>query len=234
MKPHDLDPLDEDLAALLAAERRRPPAPRDARARVLGRVIATVGPGGGGSPPTGHGPPPATPAAPGGLLLKPLLVGAALGSVVAAVIVTRPDPGAPPRPAAPASFEAPAPSPRPEGTAGPAAAAPPAAPPAPSAAPAPTGPAAHDESLAAERRLLDGAYAALAAGRSAAAFDALEDHARTFPRGKLGEEREALWIRALARAGRSEEARERAAQFRATHPHSLLLPSIEETVGTIP
>jgi hypothetical protein len=229
--PADLEPLDGELADLLGAERRRPPAPADVRARVRGRVMTTVGPGGGGSPPPGRGPPPATPA---GLLVKPLLLGAALGSVVGVFIVTRPEPADAPRPAVTASFQAVVPSSRPAGTDVPAVTAPLAAVPAPVATAHPGAVASREESLAAERRVLDEAQRALADGRSAAAFEALAEHARMFPRGRLAEEREGLWIRALARAGRMDEARDRATRFRAIYPHSILLPAIDETLGTIP
>ncbi|MFT3768137.1 MAG: hypothetical protein QM820_22020 [Minicystis sp.] len=242
MSPPDLEPLDADLDALLASERDRPKAAPDVHARVLGRVMTTIGsggPGGGSSP----GAPPAG-AGFGGALAKPILLGAALGSIVAGVIVTRPDPidaqpaavittVEPRPPAAPSVVPAPEPvaataSPVPEhaGAAG----APPSSPRARASVEEP----GRDESLAAERRLLDEAQRALAEGRSAAAQEALDRHAREFPRGRLGEEREALSIRALARAGRMEEARARADRFRAAHPRSILLPAIEATVGTIP
>jgi hypothetical protein len=102
----------------------------------------------------------------------------------------------------------------------------------------PSSPSAHepgrDTSLSAERRLLDEAQRALAEGRGSAALDAIDRHERAFPRGRLAEEREGLAVRALARAGRADEARARAARFRAAHPDSILLPAIDAAVGTNP
>jgi hypothetical protein len=53
-------------------------------------------------------------------------------------------------------------------------------------------------------------------------------------RGRLAEEREALRIRALAAAGRSHDARARAAAFRARFPRSLFLPVVDQVLGSIP
>lgn len=235
MNHPDLEPLDADLDALLEAERSRPPVAPQVHDRVLQQVLATLGTGGGGggsAPPRGA--PPTAPAGAGlgGLLAKPILIGAALGGVVATTIVARPAPVT----TAPAAIVA---------TVSPVARAAPID--APSAPPSPspvepdhagaTGGSAssgRDTILAAERRLLDEAQRALAEGRTAAALEALDHHDRAFPRGRLGEEREALTIRALARAGRVDEARARADRFRAAHPRSILLPAVDATVGTIP
>jgi hypothetical protein len=240
MSPPDLEPLDADLAALLDAERARPDAARAAQGRVLARVMASVGPGGGGPPHDGGG----GGAAPGGMapgaagagaggLLKSILIGLALGSVVAAGIVTRPDP----QPAAPAieasvPVEA-TPAKRLEAS-GDDAGAPEVAAPAPRAFASASASAGRDGSLGAERLLLDEAQHAVSQGHSAAAFAALERHVAEFPRGRMSEEREAIWIRALAGAGRIDEARERAARFRRGYPRSMLVPALESIVGTIP
>ncbi|APR85801.1 Hypothetical protein A7982_11150 [Minicystis rosea] len=241
MSRPDLEPLDADLDALLAAERDRPPAAPDAHDRVLARVMTTLGPGGGSPPPAGA--PPGSSGL-GSLLTKPILLGAALGSIVAAVIVTRPDvASAPPvvviATAEPITSASPITAPALHPTTEPLPAPPPAG---AGAGGAPSLPrprafadeSARDASLAAERRLLEEALRALGEGRSAAALELLERHVREFPRGRLGEEREALFVRALARAGRVEEARARASHFRASHPNSILLPAIEATLGPIP
>lgn len=81
--------------------------------------------------------------------------------------------------------------------------------------------AQRDVDLAAERALVDRARTALTRGQPAAALEALDSHAKTFPRGRLTEEREALAIDALARAGRTQEAATRADRFRATWPNSV-------------
>lgn len=77
--------------------------------------------------------------------------------------------------------------------------------------------------LAAERRLIDSARAALAAGRPEPALQALETHARRHPGGALAEERDALRIEALIGAGRESEAAEAARQFASARPTSLYL-----------
>jgi len=94
--------------------------------------------------------------------------------------------------------------------------------------------AGHDASLAAERALLEVARNAVARKESAAAFEALGRHAREFPRGRLSEEREGLWIRALIGAGRTDEARQRASRFKKSFPRSMLIPAFESALGTIP
>ena len=91
-----------------------------------------------------------------------------------------------------------------------------------------------DGSLAAERRLLDAARAALVAGDRAAGLDLLTKHARTFPRGVLAEEREALTIDAFVASGRCDEARRRAEGFRSRYPGSLFAPSVAAALAAIP
>jgi hypothetical protein len=54
------------------------------------------------------------------------------------------------------------------------------------------------------------------------ALATLDEYARAFPRGALGEEAEILRLSALAAAGSGEEAAARAAAFLAAHPHSPL------------
>ncbi len=54
-----------------------------------------------------------------------------------------------------------------------------------------------------------------------------DEAARDFQRGTLSEEREALAVRALAQAGRRDEAATRAARFKVRYPRSLLLPVVE-------
>jgi outer membrane protein assembly factor BamD (BamD/ComL family) len=75
--------------------------------------------------------------------------------------------------------------------------------------------------LAAERALVDRARAALGRGQSKDALDALDAHAARYPRGRLSEEREALAVDALARAGRTDAARGCAAEFRSAYPNSV-------------
>ena len=92
--------------------------------------------------------------------------------------------------------------------------------PARSSRPARRAPVAKD-TLSGERALLERARERLSGGDAAAALELAETHRRRFPRGKLVEEREALAVLALARAGRHDEARARARRFEARFPQSL-------------
>lgn len=189
----------------------------------------------------------------GGLWVKPLVVGLAtlaLGGGLVAGIVGGRSPAAsspaattaaasPPR-ALPALTPPVVPGPAvPEPSAAEAGRAPQAlvasAAPSPPRASADEDPLArHDTSLAAERQLLDTAHRAVASGRSSEALDALQRHAREFPRGRLSEEREGLWIQALISAGKLEEARQRVRRFRSFFPRSMLLPALDAALGAIP
>jgi hypothetical protein len=237
MTDRGLEPLDDELDQLLAAERDRPDVPAATRARVLQRLATSLGPTGttghGGGPAASPATPAAISAAPAGVGI-PVAVGLALGLVVASAIVLRaPDPPAPPppivtAPAATASATA-AETARVE--------PPPIVDAGALPAPRPTSSVEappREDSLAAERALLDEAQRALASGRSAEALAGVARHAAEFPRGRLSEEREGLWIRALIAAGRNDEARARAERFKRNHPGSLLVPAIESALGTIP
>lgn len=101
---------------------------------------------------------------------------------------------------------------------------------APTVAPAPR-PAQVEErdDLPAELRLIQRAQTALAAGDAAGAQSALRTHARTFPRGHLAEEREALGVQVLCASGRTEEARRAGAAFVARHPGSPQVARVRRT-----
>ncbi len=73
--------------------------------------------------------------------------------------------------------------------------------------------------LAAEVALLHAAQDGLR-GSPAEALARANEHARRFPRGALGQEREVIAIEALVKLGRREEARARAARFARTFPGS--------------
>ncbi len=90
------------------------------------------------------------------------------------------------------------------------------------------------DSLGRERALLETARAALARGDSAAGLDAIARHAREFPQGRLVEEGDALRVRALVAAGRVAEARTAAEAFRGAHPDSVLQPSVDAALRTLP
>ena len=81
-----------------------------------------------------------------------------------------------------------------------------------------------DVSLAAERALLEVARAALAKGDTVHALEALERHEKEHAKGRLREEREALFIEALRAAGREKEADARKEKFLREFPDSLLMP----------
>jgi hypothetical protein len=95
----------------------------------------------------------------------------------------------------------------------------------------PPSPSPRDQ-LTAERKLLDLARGALEREEPDGALDATRRHEHAYPNGVLVQEREAMAIRALVSLGRTSEARARADRFRARFPDSLLLPTIESTVGT--
>jgi hypothetical protein len=78
------------------------------------------------------------------------------------------------------------------------------------------------------------ALSALANGAPASAIAALEQHARRFPAGQLEEEREALWIQALAAAGAADEARARADRFRRRFPDSIQRDAVAAALAKIP
>jgi hypothetical protein len=233
-----IEPIDPELAALLDIE-REDAAPREALDRVWTRVAGIVPPAGSaGSPGSGGGAAGGGGATTGGWLAShaagvaavTFVVGAATGagmvsvmrpSVVERVVyVDRPS-----RPAFPVDVPAPASATSASPPASPAEDTPPS--------PRPAAPAAAS-SLSLERGVLADARAALASGDAARALRLSDEHLRRFPRAQLGEEREAIAIQALVGLGRYDEARARAARFRAASPHSLLLPAIDAALASIP
>ncbi len=80
--------------------------------------------------------------------------------------------------------------------------------------------------LAEERVGLEIARTAIGRGEHVHALEALAAHEREFPRSRVAEEREVLFVRALAGSGRRDEARRRAARFREQYPESLFLPAL--------
>lgn len=245
MSEHDLEPLSDDIQALVHRSRGLEAAPSDAKSRVLTRVEVLIGPppgGGGGGSSQPRAPSSAAPGKAGLRLLRRLLPLAAsfvLGGGLTAWWLSKKaaDAVPPPTSEAPSSALAtttgPAAQPEPMPPA-PSRLAPTLAdPPAPltgtrrSASPA----IASNEALAQERRLLDEARHALEREDPAAALGSVARHERDFPGGVLVQEREAIAIRALAMLGRSRESRSRLERFRSRFPGSLLLPTIESAVG---
>jgi hypothetical protein len=78
-----------------------------------------------------------------------------------------------------------------------------------------------------ERELLELANAALQRGDLAAADRALLGHRRSFPRGMLSEERDALAIGVLLARGQTDAARARATRFVSRYPQSIHRERVE-------
>lgn len=106
-----------------------------------------------------------------------------------------------------------------------------ARPPAPTVAPSVHRPATPAEASASEADLLGTAQAALA-GDPGKALNLSEQHARTFPRGVLVQEREVIAIEALTRLGRSADALARAERFLKAYPSSAHRSKIESITGS--
>ncbi|HVH42182.1 MAG TPA: hypothetical protein VM925_07550 [Labilithrix sp.] len=217
------DELDSDIAGLLAREAARvDDVPDDVQARLVARLRGTLP--GGTPPPAGGGPLALAKLAP---ILAAFVAGAATGAAVLyamtpppkerVVYVERAAPSSEVRAEAPSAVPVEAlPSvPRPRTT-------------------TPAAPTASADTFVAERRILDAARTALARGEATNALRSLAEHEKAFPTGALSEEREALFVRCLAEAGRTEEARARADRFRARWPRSLLLPAVEAAAQHAP
>jgi len=87
-----------------------------------------------------------------------------------------------------------------------------------------------DWDLAAEQAIIEFARAALHRRDMVTAIAHLGNHASQFPNGRLGEERDALWIQALAASGDRDTAADRLARVRDAYPHSLFLPVAERAI----
>jgi RNA polymerase sigma-70 factor, ECF subfamily len=229
------------------AAREVPRLPDDRRARIWAGIQRTrLGGGDGGGPRGGN--PPAAPKVSG---LRPLVsalravparalvalaaslfgAGIAAGFVLAALWF---------RQAPRASLDAASAAPASAAPAAPVSTAP--ALPMPSSAPttaplevAPPPTSAPDDAAATfanERVLMGRAEAAMAEGNPDAALDALREHARRFHGGgRLAQQRETLWIAALLRAGRKEEARIRLEGFAQAYPNSPSLPKLRKAAA---
>jgi hypothetical protein len=224
-----IPPLDPELLEPL---RSAEPAPPEVRARVRERLLTTVAGGiaGAGGRAAGRFGGPGTP----GTALVAFLVGGVAGAGLYAallrppapqvVYVDRPVPQGAPMPDA---SSAPVPLP-----------APAASEQAPAVAPVPsslgTPGRARPSQLSAERVLLDQARAALAQGDPTAAMERLDHHRRIFPAPLLAEERDAMWIEALVKAHRYDEARTRAEIFRRRSPDSLFSSVVDSAIESIP
>jgi hypothetical protein len=235
------EPLDPELVATLRRQRSAP-APEAARERVGDRLAAML-PLATTPSIKPHARLASSAAAPAAaitttakaLIAASLVVGGIAGAGLHATL-------APPPPArivyidrpistpAPTPEPAPAPTPAPSLTPPPTPTLPltPAPPPtpAPALAPAPQ--------LDAERSLLDDARSALTRDEATRALDDLARHEKTYSPPMLGEERDALRVEALVKAGRYEEARARADAFRKSAPKSLFLSAVNAAIASIP
>jgi hypothetical protein len=241
MNDVNIPPLTESVRALVRRVAAVEAAPQGARARVLARVEAIIGPpsGGGGGYSSGSRPvaEPAASARHGALprllpLAASFAVGGALGATLMHSAMRRAASNEPERVVfveRAASATAAAMSDRESSTAPSSQVSAPATPPAQRAPFAGT-----RNQLSEERALLDQARSAIEREDASSALAATEKHERTFANGILVQEREAMAIRALAMLGRTGEARSRADRFRKRFPDSVLLPTIESTVGSLP
>lgn len=94
------------------------------------------------------------------------------------------------------------------------------------AAPAPVN-AMPPHSVEAEAQLLGDAQRALANGDASRALRVIEEHARAFPHGALGEERQAARVMALCALGRTAEAQREAHAFLTRTPNSPLAMRVQ-------
>ncbi|WP_437941059.1 RNA polymerase sigma factor [Sorangium sp. So ce341] len=102
------------------------------------------------------------------------------------------------------------------------------------APPAATGAKAAIPPMDTDLTLIQRAIAALGAGRATEALEALDRHARSYPRSPRAQQRETLAIQALDQSGRRAEAAARAARFREAFPGSAYLPAIEDALNGAP
>lgn len=86
---------------------------------------------------------------------------------------------------------------------------------------------AEDEALSRERLLVERAQAALGRGDHAGALEAVAQHMQAFPSGRLVEEREAIMVLALCKAGRTAEASLAAKDYLARYPKGLMRPAVQ-------
>jgi hypothetical protein len=244
MSDEKLQPLDPTLKALYERDAAMRNVPQDAVERLQSRLAPLLAAGGGISAP----PPVGTAAAkaagwwlPLAKYLSVLAVGSGVGAAVHAT-VSKPAPpkvvyvdrvvSVPDSAAIACSTPTPATAPPPPAASSTTAVTtPPTARATTSAASASSSPPeTGDRDLAGERVLIEIARAALSRGDTGAALEATGRYDRTFPRGQLHEESDALAIQALARAGRAQEAAARAAQFHKRYPHGLFGAVVDQAV----
>jgi hypothetical protein len=99
---------------------------------------------------------------------------------------------------------------------------------------APAASAGAAASLELELSELEVARRAVAKGDGATSLRTLLQHTQRYPGSVLTQERDALTVKALVLSARYDEARALGADFRARHPKSMLLDSVERALASIP
>lgn len=258
MKNDELMPLAPDLQALLRNEQAAPPMPAELQSSIAARLadsiaapgIPEAGEPGSASPSDSSGaetlaasdtaaslsPLASLAAKPALLAATAFGIGLGTGVVGTTYYASNPEP-APVQPALVQYDAAPAELPTPDAAtamvvtmdAGPVLVTPP-----PKAeTPRPRSPG-RDSDLAAERSLLELARTAITRSNAKTALTQLEKHARLYRRGRLAEERDALWVQALALDRSYEEASRKATAFKKKYPKSLFLPVIDHALKEAP
>jgi len=247
MNEHELEPLSSELDDLLQAERTRPSISEETRGRLYSRVAASVAVVGlvGAGAAAAHGS--GATSTIGSFLARKVTIGIAsfflgglAGAGVHAYATRAPDVKdakdakvvAVQGPSAPAVVTAVSPSVAPTTTTEitPVVSVP--AVPSATAVAAVANSIGKPSTLKAEDDLLSVARTALKTGDAAGALVVVDDHAKRFPNGQLSQEREALAVQALAKSGRSDEARVRGDRFKKSFPGSLYLPVVEAALGS--
>lgn len=105
---------------------------------------------------------------------------------------------------------------------------------APPPKPPPSVAASASNVAADEAKLVEMARTALVRGSAADALAACDLHAARHPTGERAEEREALAVQALVKAGRAADARARAERFRKSFPGSIYLGAVNASIASLP
>ena len=217
-------PPDPELERFYAADRRIPALDPDASARILARVqgvAAAVGPASAATSGIRAVTRLVSAKTAAAIAIASFIGGAATGATI--VALTRDAPTPPSRAPIEVAPVEPPPAPTPTTTE-----LEPEPPVEPALAVAPAPPSrAGESSLAAERRLLEAARAALARDRGDHADAILARHAQRFPEGELAEERESLRVEAAFAAGDWDRVESLATAFLADRPGSLYRSRVE-------
>jgi hypothetical protein len=230
-------PVDPHDVELLRAETPADPSTRERVRKRLAAAIPIGAPGVGGpsAPDAPRGRPTASPGAAlvAGRVVPTVtfVLGGLAGAALYAAVVKQPPPGVVyvDRPTA---AVAPPPPPSPTEAASEASPGPPV--PSTRSAAHPPSTKTPESQLLAERIILDQARAGLLQGDAARALRLTDRHRRAFSNPLLGEERDALEVQSLVKAGRYDEARARAAAFHKQAPGSLFSSVVDSAIESIP